>query len=93
MSKLPGFLKDKVERLIHEATHPTGMHTNGPTYVRIEASQLAMLLRYAQLAAPVAEPSPAWINAVAKSIGLSYATAEETIKTVLECAAPQGEGA
>lgn len=39
-------------------------------------------------AAPLAqqEPPAEWINAVAKAIGLSYATAKETIQTVLECA-------
>jgi hypothetical protein len=34
----------KAARALYRAEHPTGMHTNGMTWVRIEASHLHVLL-------------------------------------------------
>lgn len=45
--KVPEFVIREAERAIHAATNPTGMHTNGQSMARIEASKLALLLRYA----------------------------------------------
>ena len=41
---------NKVRRLLDEAMNPKGMHTNGPTYVRIEASLVNRLLQLAEAA-------------------------------------------
>lgn len=41
---------NKVQRLLDEAMNPKGMQTNGPLYVRVEASLLARLLKLAALA-------------------------------------------
>jgi len=47
MLKLPDFIKRAVERAIHDASNPQGMHTNGPCMARIEVSQLNALLQRA----------------------------------------------
>mgnify|MGYP001616742376 CR=1 FL=1 len=51
-AKVPGFLIDAAERAIHDAQNPKGMRTNGPCMAMIDASKLAILLRYAQGVAP-----------------------------------------
>ena len=47
---LPGFVAEKVERAIHAALNPKGMHTNGPCYVHIEVTCLQRLLLVAKAA-------------------------------------------
>lgn len=63
---LPKFVVEKVERLIHEALNPKGMHTNGPCYVQIEVTHLQRLLRaaLATAAQPVATITPALRKAI-----------------------------
>jgi len=39
-----GYVARKIARDLYRAMHPVGMHTNGPTWVRVEASHLANLL-------------------------------------------------
>jgi hypothetical protein len=39
------YVPRKVARDLYRAMHPVGMHTNGPTYVRVEASHAMYLLR------------------------------------------------
>ena len=56
-AKVPGFLVNKAERAIHDATHKKGMQTNGPCMAMIEVSHLKALLRYAISAAPL-PPDP-----------------------------------
>lgn len=53
---LPEFLIRAAERAIEDATHPKGMHTNGPAIAQIEASKLAAILRHAQAAMRQAVP-------------------------------------
>lgn len=40
-----GPIAKRVARDLYRALYPTGMHTNGPTMVKVEASYLMQLLR------------------------------------------------
>ncbi len=44
VNRYVGYVHRKVARDLYRATYPAGMHTNGPCYVRVEASHLMHLL-------------------------------------------------
>lgn len=44
IGQFEGYVARRVAREVYRAMHPTGMHTNGPTIVRVEASHLLRVL-------------------------------------------------
>lgn len=46
------YVVQRLARGLYSAIHPTGMHTNGPCYVQVEASQLNWLLQYHKAVVP-----------------------------------------
>lgn len=45
INKYEGPQARRAARDLYRALHPTGMHTNGPTHVQVEASHLMILLQ------------------------------------------------